>query len=155
ALASRRWIDRAGLLQMAIERLRTDSGAIEPRVLVLIPESIDANGLERQLLHAVPQDRRIELHVDRVGHSSGDKSPGISDRALLALVRSPGEAPAPKGDGSASIFTAVGEINEVREVIRRCLAKKIKLDEVEVLCTDVNTYVPLIFETFARLAPND
>ena len=78
----------------------------------------------------------------------------LADAQLLRLIRSPSEAPPPKGDGSALMFRAVGEINEVREVLRRCLEKQIPLDQVEVLCTDANTYVPLIYETFARLAPD-
>ena len=152
ALDRRRWIDRAGVLHMAIERLRTDSDALDAGVLVLIPESIDVTGLERQLLDALPADRRIDLHVDHLGQSPDDESVALTDARLLRLVRSPSESTLPKGDGSALLFRAVGEINEVREVLRRCLEKKIPLDQVEVLCTDVNTYVPLIYETFARLA---
>ena len=72
---------------------------------------------------------------------------------MLRLVRSPRESPVPIGDGSALLFRAIGEINEVREVLRRCLKDEVPLDQVELLCTDVNTYVPLIYETFARLAP--
>ena len=153
ALDRRNWIDRAGMLHMAIERLRRDSAAIDKNVLVLVPEGIDVTGLERQLLDALPADRRIDLHVDRPGPTSDQAALELSDAQMLSLVRSPKDAPAPKGDRSAHVFKAVGEINEVREVLRRCLANLIPLDQVEVLCTDVNTYVPLIYETIARLAP--
>ncbi len=54
-------------------------------------------------------------------------------------------------DGTASIFRAVGEVNEVRGVLRRCLAQKVPLDHVELLCTDKATYLPLIHEVFPRL----
>jgi len=36
-------------------------------------------------------------------------------------------------------------------VLRRCLSAGYRLDEVEVLHTDAETYVPLVFETFMRL----
>jgi RecB family exonuclease len=153
ALDRRRWIDRAGVLRIAIERLRTDPAALEKGVVVLIPESIDVTGLERQLLDAVPAQRRIDLHVDHFGQSADDESMAESDARLLRHVRSPSALSAPKGDGSARLFRAVGEINEIREVLRRCLKDGVPLDQVEVLCTDVNTYVPLIYETFARVAP--
>ena len=54
-------------------------------------------------------------------------------------------------DGSATLFRAVGEANEVREVLRRALAVGWPLDEIEILVSDRLTYVPLIYETFARL----
>ena len=62
-------------------------------------------------------------------------------------------APRPRSnkdsDGTVEIFRATGEVNEVREVLRRLLARQTKLDEAELLYTDAETYVPLIFETIA------
>ena len=74
-------------------------------------------------------------------------------RGLLRWLLSPADAPPPKSDGSAHIFRAIGEVNEIRGVLRRCLAENIPLDQVELLCTDKETYIPLIYEMFARLMP--
>jgi hypothetical protein len=38
----------------------------------------------------------------------------------------------------------VGEVNEVREILRRCLAGQIRLDDVEILVADSATYIPLM-----------
>ena len=72
---------------------------------------------------------------------------------LLRWLPSPTESPAPKSDGTAEIFRAIGEVNEVREVFRRCLEAGRSLDEVEVLHTDTETYVPLFYELGWRLQP--
>ena len=53
----------------------------------------------------------------------------------------------------AEVITATeltaGEVNEVREVLRRFLASGAKLDEAELLFTEAQTYVALVFETIA------
>ncbi len=54
-------------------------------------------------------------------------------------------------DGSVSLFHALGESNEVREVFRRILEEKIPFDEVELLVTTVDPYVPLIYEIASSL----
>ena len=68
---------------------------------------------------------------------------------LLRWLPHPDLAPTKDSDGTVEIFRAVGEVNEVREVLRRLLARETKLDEAELLYTDAETYVPLIFETIA------
>ncbi len=154
-LARQNRIDRAGVVRLAIERLESDSSALAEDVIVLVPEDVDVSGLERQLLDALPARQRIRLAVDQPAASSANKGESLTDARLLRWILSPVHAPAPVMDGSASIFRAVGEVNEVRGVLRRCLAAQIPLDQVEVLCTDVGTYVPLFYETFARLLPDD
>ncbi len=154
-LKRRRWLDRAGVLELATGRLKSKDGALASDVLVLVPADLDVSGLERQLLDALPAVRRIRLQVDEPAPHAPTEGGSSSDARLLRWLPSPAEAPPPAGDGSARIFRAVGEVNEVRGVLRRCLADKIPLDEVEVLCTDVDTYVPLIYETFAALLPGE
>jgi len=153
-LQQRKWVDRAGVLQLAIQRLKSDAGALASDVLVLVPADIDALGLERQLLAALPAKQRIGLPVDQPGPPPSAEGESLTDARLLRWLLSPVEAPPPFADGSGRIFRAVGEVNEIRGVLRRCLAESIPLDDVEVLCTDVDTYVPLIYETFARLVPD-
>ena len=54
-----------------------------------------------------------------------------------------------------AIFRAVGEVNEVREVLRRCVEEGTPFDEVEILHTDEATYLPLIYETACRLTDDE
>jgi hypothetical protein len=79
----------------------------------------------------------------------------LTDAGLLSWLLSLADAPAPPGDGSAGIFRAVGEVNEVREVLRRCVEGMIPFDQVEILHTDQDTYVPLIYELAWHLHPRD
>jgi ATP-dependent helicase/nuclease subunit B len=154
-LARQNRIDRAGVMRLALERLQSDARALPEDVLVLVPEDVDVAGLEKQLLEVLPAQKRIRLAVDQPATSAAEGGESLTDARLLRWILSPVHAPAPVGDDSAKIFRAVGEVNEVRGVLRRCLAAQIPLDEVEVLCTDVGTYVPLFYETFARLLGDD
>ena len=59
----------------------------------------------------------------------------------------------PRKDGTAEVFRSIGEVNEVREVFRHRLETGRPLNEVEVLHTDTETYVPLFYELGWRLRP--
>jgi RecB family exonuclease len=152
-LHERHWVDRAHVLRMAIARLQQDSKAVADDVLVLVPEDIHCAGLERALLEALPAERQQKLPVDQPGQWPAEETDRLTDAGLLRWSLSPADAPPPMKDGTASLFRAVGEVNEVREVLRRCLAAGYPLDEIELLYTDTATYVPLIYENFARLLP--
>lgn len=56
-----------------------------------------------------------------------------------------------KSDTAPAVIRAIGEINEVRAVLRRVLAGGIAFDQVEILHTDAGTYLPLLFEETERL----
>jgi RecB family exonuclease len=152
-LSLRKWVDQAEVLRMAITRLREDATALPVDVLVLLPEDINCTGLERGLLEALPSERRQTLPVDEPGRAPVVEEGGTTDARLLCWLPAPAEAPRPVGDGTGAIFRAVGEANEVREILRRCLAAGYPLDEVELLTTDIETYGPLIYETLSRLMP--
>ena len=150
-LTRRKWVDRAGVLERAIKRIKSDANALAADVIVLIPESTEASGLEGRLLAALPEGQRARLPVDHAGTREPGEAVAISDANLLGWVLSPAEAPAPIKDGSTSIFRAIGEINEIREVLRRCVLNKVPLDQVELLCTDTATYGPLVYDAFVQL----
>lgn len=140
-LQDRSLTDYAGLLELARQRV----SSLRRDVHVLAPEDL-LEGLragERALWQAIPESQRTALEVDQpASPRTGDES----DAALLGWISDPAEAPAPKGDGAARVFRAVGEVNEVREVLRRCLREGIPFDEVELLYSDADTYLPLIYE---------
>jgi ATP-dependent helicase/nuclease subunit B len=69
-------------------------------------------------------------------------------KALPAVQQLPVEE---KSSAPVSFIRAIGEINEVRAVLRRCLAGGIAFDQVELLHTDAGTYLPLIYEELQRL----
>ncbi|MEA1996463.1 MAG: PD-(D/E)XK nuclease family protein [Gemmatimonadota bacterium] len=157
-LGARGLADYADCLRLAHEE--AGRGTIAERFrdfLVLLPEDIELNLLEKALLRALPAESLEVLEVDgkpggRMSDSSASEEQ-LEDSRLLAWLPDPQEAPAPKGDRTVRFFHAVGEINEVEEVFRRCLAEGYRLDQVELLHTDSSTYVPLIFEALQGLLP--
>ena len=147
-------IDYADVLRLAIDRLRADLKVFAGPLLVIVPDDLPARGLERHLLQALPADRHLSLAIDQ---PAGDNTPPTTEPTDLALLRwlpRPGDSPPPTKDGTVEFFHAVGEVNEVREVLRRVAAGQIRLDEVEVLHSDVETYVPLIYETLSAVVPD-
>ncbi len=128
ALEAERLADYAVLLRLARERLEGNPGEIAEETLVLVPEDVaeDLCLLETAFLERIPEKQRINLPVDQPGTL-----------------------------GTAGIFRAVGEVNEVREVLRSCVGQGLPLDEVEILHTDAATYVPLIYEIASRLTDDE
>ncbi len=128
ALEAERLADYAALLRMAAERLEGNPGEIAEETLVLVPEDMaeDFCLLEKAFLERIPEKQRIDLPVDQSGMP-----------------------------GTAGIFRAVGEVNEVREVLRSCLGQGLPFDEVEILHTDAATYVPLVYEIASGLTEDD
>jgi ATP-dependent helicase/nuclease subunit B len=150
-LSSRNLVDLAGVIRLATLRLEGDGKALPGGSLVAIPEDMldELHGLERALWEAAPEKCRVELGTGRPAEITAGHT---SDSALLAWVCRPAEAPPPQGDGSVEIFRAVGEVNEVREVLRRCVEKGIPFDDVEMIHTDAATYIPLVYEVCSGIA---
>ena len=141
--------DHAGVLSMAIQRLREDAGALGEDVLVLLPGDTDLVGLEADLIAAIPAENTRDLLVDVPLEPIQDQEQ--TDAALLRWLPSPADAPAPAGDGTVRICHAIGEVNEVRNAIRQCMARGCPLDDVELLYAEADTYIPLIYELIERL----
>ena len=142
-----RLVDRADVLRRAIARLRDDARLLDDQTLILETRGFRAGGLEREFLDSAPSSCRIEIvHPLDKGDSE------LSDIVLLNQIgkKTMGAAPHPKLDQSVRFFRAVGEINEVREVLRRCLGGAIRLDDAEIIHTDADTYIPLIYATARR-----
>jgi hypothetical protein len=146
-------VDYAAVLRMGKNRLRTDSSALAGDMLVLVPDDMELTALERELLDSLPNEKVLVVGVDQPPTVPDDGKETLSDSMLLRWLPSPAEAPVPKEDGTAQIFRAIGEVNEVREVFRRCLELGESLDNVEVLHTDAETYVPLLYELAWCLQP--
>ena len=153
ALRENNLVDYCDVLRTAAARLAADP-SIPSGVLVLIPEDLVFTAMERSLVETLPSNCRRDLEVDRTQVSPTPADQPATDAALLGWILSPGEAPVPVEDGTVEIFSSTGEANEIREVLRRSLSAGYSLDEVELLHTDTDIYMPLVFETFMRLEPN-
>ncbi len=176
-LHTHRLVDYAEALRIAKAQLQKakverDTLSFE-HILVLVPEDMEQNKLERELLATLPAEKLLILPVDqpanisasaegKVNRATGaerDRIPSVreqteqeTDARLLRWLLTPQEAPLATQDGTARIFSAIGEANEVREVFRQCLAYGYPLDEVELLYTDTETYLPLIYEVTEQLS---
>jgi PD-(D/E)XK nuclease superfamily len=146
-LKNHRLVDRADILRRAIARLRGNVRSLDDRALILEPEGFRAGGMEREFLDSIPSRRRMTI-----AHPLTKADAECSDIDLLAHIgkKATGDVPQPRHDQSVLFFRAIGEINEVREVLRRCLGDSKRLDDVEILHTDADTYIPLIFATARR-----
>ncbi|MBU4302013.1 MAG: hypothetical protein KKE56_04535, partial [Actinobacteria bacterium] len=150
--SARGLVDYAGVLAIATRCLARERFAAGGALVILPGDmEVELKGLERAFWSAVPKESRVALPVD----IPGEEGEGKTDAALLGWIKDPYGAPVTVGDGSARIFRATGEVNEVREVIRRCAEGGIQLDEVELIHTDTATYVPLVYELACRLEPDE
>lgn len=153
-LETHRLVDFADILEIASRTLEDNPGAIFPDTMILAPMTLwdAATGLERRFLNAFPEHHVKILDEDIIGTIPEDDR---TDRDLLRAILSPTDCPPPKGDDTAFIYRAIGEVNEVREVFRRCAERSIPFDEVEILHTDGTTYIPLIYELAWNLKSDD
>ena len=144
-LEKQRRVDFADILEMASRTLEDNPGAIPLDTMVLAPQTLwdSASKLEKRFLNSFPEHQVRILDEDIMGTIPEDDP---TDRDLLRAILTPGACPPPKADDTAFIYRAIGEVNEVREVFRRCSEKSIPFDEVEILHTDGAIYVPLIYE---------
>ncbi|MFM8890472.1 MAG: PD-(D/E)XK nuclease family protein, partial [Planctomycetia bacterium] len=127
-LAAAKLVDAAEVIQTAVSVV--DAGTIPPGwERILVPEGLALKPLQRQLFESLGS---------RVRHLAVDPEP--------ASFSDPAHGPA------CHFFRAIGEANEVRGVLRRCLAEGLPLDTVELLHTDAETYPPIVQEVFAALA---
>lgn len=150
-LRENRFVDYADVLRMATVPLANSESPLPRDVVVLVPEDLESTFLERTLLSALPDARCLRIAMDQPGIGPPRNDYHETDADLLRWVLRPAVAPRACGDGTAAIFRAVGEINEIRHVIRTCLSRGYSLDEVEILHTDPGVYVPLVYETFVSL----
>ena len=138
-------LDQAGLTRLATSALH--AAPFDTDLRILAPKSLATRHAERGMLDII--DESILHWID----DSEPERPEIQrDVDLVAYIDTPSDAPSAVGDGSVSITGAVGERNEIRAAIRRLFNESdLQLDQVELLYTDRETYVPIIHETFAAL----
>jgi ATP-dependent helicase/nuclease subunit B len=116
-----RFADSADVLELALETLRVKNANLS-RAIYLLPEELELSADEREL-------------IDRL---AGEKLRVLEGRTSSQ----PGELLAK----SVSVFAAAGAENEIREVLRRVLERRIPLDEVEIVYANRDPYLALVYE---------
>jgi ATP-dependent helicase/nuclease subunit B len=119
ALARGKFLDRAEVLRRAIAELRRSPRS--PDSLYLLAGSFELSIAERELVDRISGMRLRTLEAD-----------GPDDWTINA--------------SHATLFRALGEENEIREILRRVLSRSLPFDEVEILTTDPATYGPIVYE---------
>jgi ATP-dependent helicase/nuclease subunit B len=156
-LEENRLIDQSGLIEMATEKIEKESHGKETKVLVL--SDFPFSNLEKRLIKLLAVDDLIIVphccpdgipfpvrFLESLPQTKAQGPRAKRDIDRLKWLFNPKKSPDPLDDGSVSLFHSLGESNEVREVFRRILEGKIPFDEVEILVTTVDPYVPLIYE---------
>ena len=158
-LEANRLADTASVFQEALRHL--DVCPIGPAdVWMELPGVIWAP-LERRFLDELP-GRRLDADAldvpgldvpQRVAALGGRHRPiepvPTSDSDRLAFLLRPADAPPPQNDGTVAMFRAGGKEAEVEEVLRRIVAARVPLDQVEVAYTS-SDYAPLFWEKAQR-----
>jgi ATP-dependent helicase/nuclease subunit B len=119
ALARGKFVDRPEVLRRAVHALRGSSRS--PGSLYLLAGSFQLSATEKELVDRISGGRFRTLETD------------TSESWTANATR-------------ASLFRALGEENEIREILRRVLAEGLPFDDVEILATDPATYGPIVYE---------
>jgi RecB family exonuclease len=159
-LEEKKLLDHAGLLSLALELIE---GRRRPDRVVMVLSDFPVTAQERRLIHSAGGDSLIIVGHDVPAGTdqpsrffSLQKQKEISeqpgaDRELLQWILEPEAAPAAIRDGSVSLFHALGESNEIREVFRRILGSGIPLDDVELVVPAPDPYDTFIREITSSL----
>lgn len=149
-LKANRCIDGAGLLKLALDRLKGQTPD-EGRKYIVISRCY-MGALERKLILKLCGGAPLVLGEGKI--------PGLAppadlwrteeekpqpecktDIERLAYVFDNSHAPQCLEDGTVKMFRAMGVRNEVREVFRRMIGANVPVDDAEIVCTDTETYL--------------
>lgn len=150
--------DRADVLRIAIDVLSRQTAV--PGWL-LIPDSMEAAGLEQKFLQQFGSARRYvgaPLAVQAAGDATaGDAATGRTahQTANRAANRAAHQTAVPSTVRRRSFFRAIGPVNELRGVLRRCAERGDPLDCVEVLTTDVSQTAELLLDLLPEVEGRD
>ncbi len=128
-------VDYSACIRLAISGLKDGAIALPGELLILMPERPRLSLLEQQMVGVLTARARLQ-YSDHL------------DPYVVAPERIPNLVSA--NSDSVSYFAGLGEVNEIRGVFQRILSTKNDgdhhLDDVEILHTEYQQYVPLILE---------
>ena len=130
-LDSEKLADATTIARMARKAVETGNACLIWDA-ILIPAGLQLIPLEASVLASLGS-RVTEVPIDPSPHSFDD----------------------PETSPVLHFSRAVGEANEIRGVLRRCIQEGIRLDEVELLHTDESVYPPLVQDILAVMPEND
>lgn len=151
--------DYPELLKLAIKTI-SDKPVAQDKLYIL-PSNMHFTPLERDFLDALPGEKIVIPHNKPVGlaipsaylestaSALTKECRQNSDRLKWLFVLS--EAPKRIEDESIDIFHGMGRRNEVREVFRRIITSGIKGDDIEIVHTSYDSFVPLIRALASKL----
>ncbi len=154
-LQQNQYADKPEILKRAIEKLKANKDAPDNRLYLFLSD-VPYSSLEKLFIDALPGEKIVLPHdgVHGIAFSQRFLQPPIekevleitSNREKLTWLFKPEEAPGEFKDSTIEIFHAVGRRNEVREVLRRIISSGEKNDEVEIVYTSFDDYVPMIYD---------
>ncbi len=140
-------LDDADLFRLA-------AGKPSPLTTLLLPSSLKATGLCRQFIKSYAAGRVVTLAEDPV---EGVTLPaacmlkGENSAAATALSFIFEPAQNTLSDPPIEIFAAAGARNEIREVFRRIVERRIRFEEVELAVPDYAAYSALLEDVAAEI----
>jgi ATP-dependent helicase/nuclease subunit B len=146
ALEARRQEDTAGLLRRAVATVRAGRAAL-PQARLYLLAGHPLRGLEgdftRLLLevgraHVIAADPAADVPPPATQLWPGEPQP--PEAVGEPVAPAPGGAPLAVGSMHDRLFAAATPADELREVLRRVLARGIPWDQVEIVATDPQTY---------------
>jgi hypothetical protein len=153
-----------GLIRLAIDKIKNQGNAQLNNKKIMVLSDFPLSKLEKELIrlaggenltvidHTRPLSLKFPIRFFDGPEQIQKKASGHTRNIdLLRWLYQPDEAPKPKKDDSVSMFHALGESNEVREVFRQILKKEIPLDDVEILVSNVDPYISMIYEIITSL----
>jgi ATP-dependent helicase/nuclease subunit B len=156
-------IDHAGMIRMAAGKIKAAKGLQKSKTVMVLSDFPLAH-LEKELIGAAGGETlKIIEHTRPIGmnfpqrfwafpeQTESKASKPAANIDLLPWIFRPEKAPASLKDESVSMFCALGESNEVREVFRRVFKKELPLDDVEILIARDEPYICLIHEIAGSL----
>jgi ATP-dependent helicase/nuclease subunit B len=147
--------DGAGVLRRACDALDAGTASLPAGRFFLAP-GLDAAGLAGELLGKLRAATGAGvLEADPVIGLDAPAAtlwrPAATPASRLSWLHAPGEAPAGSAEPEIAFFAAATPADEVREVLRRIVARGLRWDQVEIVATDPFTYGPTLDALARRL----
>ena len=154
-LQQNQYADRPEILKRALKKLKADKDSPRDRLYLFLSD-VPYSALEKLFIEALPGEKILlpHDHVHGIAYPQRFLQTPIkkevteitSNREKLPYLFEPEQAPGVFKDSTVEIFHAVGRRNEIREVVRRIISSGRKNDEVEIIHTSYDDYVPMIYD---------
>ncbi len=164
-LKKKKLIDLPGLFSLAINQIENK---IDDKRYFLCFKDLPLSQVEKTFITKIAGERLVLIPQDMfygvrkpqrlwergqkeiAALSSEDRKDVSSDLERMPWLFAPKESPKPFNDNTIELFRAVGKVNECREIMRKIIAEKTALDEVEVIYPSASTYSDIFFLLAAK-----